>query len=145
MKNKKPVKAKKKAVLKKSKKTAAPKGTKSPSKHLGQFKHFLSALNAKREEILNVSKEKDVDTSFGEAGDEADVASQTYEREMMFELTNAERMVLDDVEAALRRIEKGNFGLCESCGTKITPVRLNAMPWARNCIGCQSKNERPRG
>lgn len=118
--------------------------TKPAPKNLGKFKHFQNMLISKREDILNTSKEKNVDTTYGEIGDEADVASQTFEREMMFEMTNGERMILDDVEAALRKIEKGEFSICESCHKKISSVRLNAMPWARHCIECQSRAETSR-
>jgi DnaK suppressor protein len=62
---------------------------------------------------------------------------------MMFEMTNGERIVLDDIEAALRKIEKGDFGVCESCHKKITSQRLKAMPWARYCIVCQTQTEGP--
>ncbi len=100
-------------------------------------------LLAKRDELLAMVKHKDSEFSDGEIGDEADVASQTLEREMMFEMTNGERIILDDIEAALRRIEKGDFGSCESCRKKISAERLRAMPWARYCIQCQSRNESP--
>ncbi len=62
---------------------------------------------------------------------------------MMFEVTNSERMMLDEIEAALRRIEKNNYGNCELCSKKISAVRLNAMPWARYCIACQVAAETP--
>jgi len=108
-----------------------------------KFKKFYEILSKKREDILSTVKQKEEDLAYKEIGDEADVASQTFEREMMFELSNGERMVLDDIEAALRKIEKDDYGNCESCHKKITDVRLHAMPWARYCIGCQSRNEAP--
>lgn len=121
-----------------------PANRKSPAvKDTGQHLLHQRILLAKREEILAMVKQKETDLSSSEIGDEADVASQTLEREMMFEMTNGERIVLDDIEAALRRIEKGEFGLCESCHKRISSERLRAMPWARYCIQCQSKSESP--
>jgi RNA polymerase-binding transcription factor DksA len=38
-------------------------------------------------------------------------------------------------------MEKGDFGTCEVCRSKIGTPRLHAMPWARYCIVCQSKAE----
>ncbi|MBI3012142.1 MAG: TraR/DksA C4-type zinc finger protein [Elusimicrobia bacterium] len=108
-----------------------------------QFKQFQTLLSSKREEILQTVKQKEQEISYGEIGDEADVASQTFEREMIFELNNGERMILDDIEAALRRLEKNNFGGCESCNKKISDQRLRAMPWARYCIHCQTRTESP--
>lgn len=106
-----------------------------------KFKKIYDILSKKREDILSTVKQKEENLAYNEIGDEADVASQTFEREMMFELSNGERMVLDDIEAALRKIEKDDFGNCESCHKKITQVRLHAMPWARYCIYCQSRSE----
>lgn len=112
-----------------------------PVKFTGEFARFRKILENKRQDILDTVKHNESNIATTEIGDELDVASQTFEREMMFELTNGERVVLDDIEAALRKIEKGEFSLCESCRKKIPSVRLNAMPWARNCIACQSRNE----
>jgi len=109
-----------------------------------QYAHFNDILLRKRDDILKLVKHQGSDFALGqggEVGDELDAASQTFEREMMFELTNGERMILDDIEAALRRIEKGDFGFCESCHKKIPSIRLRAMPWARNCVDCQTKTE----
>jgi DnaK suppressor protein len=44
---------------------------------------------------------------------------------------------LRDAQAALRRIEEGNFGTCQECDEDIHPKRLAAVPWATFCIGCQ--------
>lgn len=141
MKKKKTVTAAKKAQS--PTKTSAPAKAAAPAKPLGNLQKFANMLNTKREDILNTGRNKEVDLTFSDIGDEADVASQTFEREMMFELTNGDRIVLDDIEAALRKIEKGNFGICESCGQRIGVERLNAMPWARYCISCQSRAESP--
>lgn len=127
-----------------SKKTAAkPAAATAVKKNGGSFKQYQDLLSKKRDDILRTVKDKEVDLSHADVGDEADVASQTFEREMMFEMTNGERIILDDIEAALRKIEKGDFGVCESCRKKITGERLRAMPWARYCIQCQTLTESP--
>ena len=77
-----------------------------------------------------------------DVGDEADVATQSLEKEMLFELGDNERTMLDSVEAALQKIEKGGFGFCEACRKPITQERLKAMPFARYCIQCQNTMER---
>lgn len=106
-----------------------------------KYKRFRDILLKKREDILSLVKHQGSDFNLGEVGDELDTANQTFEREMMFELTNGERLILEDIEAALRKIEKEDFGVCESCHKKIPAARLRAMPWARNCVSCQSKTE----
>ena len=137
-----------KKKAKKIRKSAKSKPGKTESKssirkNFGQYRRFQDRLVKKRDDILRIVKQKEGDITLGEIGDEADAASQTFEREMMFEMTNGERIILDDIEAALRKIEKGEFGICESCRKKITHERLHAMPWARYCIECQSRTEAP--
>lgn len=46
------------------------------------------------------------------------------------------------IEAALRRIDTGSFGRCETCGKPIDPERLEALPWAPDCITCHAAKKR---
>jgi len=106
---------------------------------------FKKTLEDKRSDLMDVVKtKKERDLIDNEIGDEIDSASQNVEKEMLFELNDNEKLALDAIESALRRIEKGTFGLCESCRQKITEKRLNAIPWVRYCITCQSSSEKPR-
>jgi len=106
---------------------------------------FKKTLVEKRDDLLAIVRsKKEHDLADVEIGDEIDSASQNVEKEMLFELNDNEKLILDAIESALRRIEKGSFGLCESCGNKITDKRLNAIPWVRYCIDCQSDSEKPR-
>lgn len=54
---------------------------------------------------------------------------------MLTELTES----LQAIDAAMDRIQKGTYGLCESCGEVIDSARLEAFPTATMCISCQSK------
>lgn len=102
------------------------------------------SLLDKREDLMKqVKQKKELELSEAEVGDEADAATQSIEKEMLFELGDSERSMLDNIEASLRKIEKGTYGLCESCSKKIAPERLKAMPFARYCITCQTKKEAP--
>ncbi|MBI4376365.1 MAG: TraR/DksA family transcriptional regulator [Elusimicrobia bacterium] len=76
-----------------------------------------------------------------DVGDPVDDASQSIERELLFELSDNERTTLDQIEAALRKIDKAQYGLCESCQKPIGAARLKALPFARYCISCQSSSE----
>lgn len=76
-----------------------------------------------------------------DTGDEVDEASQSIEKELLFELSDNERVTLDQVEAALRKIENGTYGLCESCRKTISKARIDALPFARYCISCQTTSE----
>jgi DnaK suppressor protein len=72
----------------------------------------------------------------GPGGDAGDVASDLAEEAVDLALEYAERDRLDEVEAALRRLEAGTYGRCEACGTPVGRERLYALPWTRYCIGC---------
>ena len=69
----------------------------------------------------------------------ADTASATYDRELDEGLEEGAQQTLDDIDAALRRIEEGSYGTCEACGEPIGAARLSAIPWARLCIDDQRK------
>ncbi len=104
---------------------------------------FRKILLEKRDDLLKVVKaKKEQDLTEAEIGDEIDTASQTSEKELLFEQTDNEKIMLDAIEAALRRIETGKFGMCESCGKDIKEGRLKAIPWVRYCIDCQNKAEK---
>ncbi|MBK8869570.1 MAG: TraR/DksA family transcriptional regulator [Elusimicrobia bacterium] len=106
---------------------------------------YEKALLKMRADIYRlVQGNKSPDLSATDVGDEADQATQSTERELMFELSDNERNTLDAVEAALRKIDTGAFGQCETCHKKIAALRLKAIPHARHCIDCQAKLDRPR-
>lgn len=78
------------------------------------------------------------DDSIKDLGDQATTA---YTREFLFELGNGDRRLLKEVVTALRKLDEGGFGECERCGEPIAEKRLEALPFARYCIGCQRLSE----
>lgn len=76
------------------------------------------------------------------AQDIADRATNSYTKEFLFTQSANDRNLLSMVEGALVRINEGTYGECVSCGSEINPKRLEAVPWARYCIGCQEKIEK---
>lgn len=54
------------------------------------------------------------------------------------------RRLLDETKAALQRMDDGTFGMCEACERQISAVRLEILPHARHCVGCQHHRERWR-
>ena len=74
--------------------------------------------------------------SGGGAGDNhlADMATVTYDRELDQGLEEGVQQTLDEIDAALERIDDGTYGSCEICGEPIAPERLRALPWATRCI-----------
>jgi len=72
----------------------------------------------------------------------ADTATVTYDRELDYTLEENSEHVLADIEAALKRIDDGTYGICTSRGEQIPVERLEALPWATLCIDCQRDRER---
>ncbi|MSV28855.1 MAG: TraR/DksA family transcriptional regulator [Bryobacterales bacterium] len=76
----------------------------------------------------------------GEPSDEGDLSQQSHEEWLFVNRNQLEITVLKQVDAALRRIERGTFGVCLECEEPISNKRLEAVPWARYCIPCQERH-----
>ena len=68
-----------------------------------------------------------------------DTAGAMYDRELDEGLEEGAQQTLAEIDAALRRIDDGTYGICEVCGKPIPPERLAAIPWARLCIDDQRR------
>ena len=78
---------------------------------------------------------------FGEPEDTR--AQRSAERDLEFALDDHESAALNQIDAALARMEAGVYGECVDCGKGIGLARLQAAPQALRCIGCQEIFERP--
>jgi len=72
-------------------------------------------------------------------GDLADQASGNNEVHIQLKLKQTDAKILQAIEEALFRLEKGTYGVCRDCGDPIAPARLEAIPWTRVCISCKQK------
>ena len=77
-------------------------------------------------------------------GDVLDESCDNASKEAVFTTYTRNRTHLRKVEIALGRMATGEFGVCAACGGDIGLKRLQALPWANNCIKCQEKSERGR-
>jgi YteA family regulatory protein len=73
---------------------------------------------------------------------QADMGTETFEREKDLSILEQVEAELADVEHALRRLDDGTYGTCEVCGRPIPDERLEAMPAARLCLEHQAEAER---
>ena len=71
----------------------------------------------------------------------ADMAADTYERELSMDLVSSEQEILYQIDDALKRLDDGSYGICQQCNTPITMSRLKAVPYASLCISCQRVKE----
>jgi DnaK suppressor protein len=90
----------------------------------------------------NVEDKRTLDLMEPEVGDSIDQATQSLDKEILFELSDNERKILRDIDAALRKMEIGTYGLCEHCKQPIHKKRIKALPSARYCMTCQSGSEK---
>jgi DnaK suppressor protein len=78
-----------------------------------------------------------------DAGDDpADAGAKAFEREQELALSQNAQDLLLQTERALERIDKGTYGVCESCGKAIGKARLLAFPRATLCVECKQREER---
>lgn len=73
--------------------------------------------------------------------DAVDEAVLAAEREIEIRTLDDGSSLLRKVSAALRRIESNHYGTCTGCGERISPKRLDALPWTSLCIKCQQEQE----
>jgi DnaK suppressor protein len=71
----------------------------------------------------------------------AELGSGNFAQELTLSLLGSENHTLDQIEAAIERIEDGSYGRCEECGGKIPKPRLEAIPYAALCVQCASQQE----
>jgi DnaK suppressor protein len=69
--------------------------------------------------------------------DEGDRANTSLAREIDLAQKSRDRALLALVDAALKRVSEGTFGICLNCGQETNSKRLEAIPWVRYCITCQ--------
>ena len=82
----------------------------------------------------------------GEVDADAEEADpDLYEREKTLALIRTLEHKLESIEQAFRLAEKGTYGICERCGEKIDPARLEALPHTTLCVNCKSQMERVAG
>jgi DnaK suppressor protein len=108
-------------------------------------KTYRDKLLARREGLVGqvqaaeaYSRERDAEAT----QDPADMAANAYTKELMMSMSTNDRQLLESIDGALSRIEKGAYGKCIHCGEPILDKRLDAVPWARHCLRCQDLNER---
>ena len=94
-------------------------------------------ITKKLSETYNESKELEP----GIAQDLVDKAETSYAKECLLNLSDTDRKLLKQIDEALKRIERCDFGICQMCGKKISKKRLNAISWTSYCIICQEKAE----
>ncbi len=109
-----------------------------------ELEKFKEILLDKKEKILGnaiQTLEGDMALDVADLPDEMDLASSEYLQSFQFRLRGRERTFLSKIDEALKKIEAGEFGICENCGEEISPKRLEARPETTMCIKCKEEQE----
>jgi RNA polymerase-binding protein DksA len=114
--------------------------------------HFRTRLLDERRQVVGAIENIHAENpgSLGDETDEptfqdnhlGDIATATFDREMASTLEDNSTHVLNEIDAALARLDDGTFGTCRVCGEPIGSERLKALPWATLCIEDKRKQER---
>lgn len=99
------------------------------------------ALKRRQESIESAAEESGGGAGRAHSNHMADQGSDESQYETMLQTAASEREYLNEIDAALERIEDGTFGICEVTGKPIGLTRLRAIPTARLCIEAQEELE----
>ncbi len=116
-----------------------------------QLLHFRDRLEKRRNSILRVVKDVEregLDLNVDQIGEisrikvhPADLGTEEATRDVSLNLAGQGIMQIQEIEAALNRIQNHTYGICERCGKDIDLARLEAMPETRYCIECGGRME----
>jgi len=106
--------------------------------------YFRALLLSRINDLLNgaektVAEMTDEQENFPDPNDQASLES---DRNFELRIRDRERKLIAKMQEALKRIDDGTFGLCDTCGGPISEKRLQARPVTTQCIDCKTKEEK---
>jgi RNA polymerase-binding transcription factor DksA len=103
---------------------------------------MLDSMSGVARDTLRARAEGSEASAFGMH--QADAGSDAYDRDFALSLLSQEQDALYEIDEALKRIDQGTYGICELCNKPILHARLEAIPFARFTVDCQSQIEKQR-
>jgi RNA polymerase-binding protein DksA len=103
---------------------------------------YQTLLREVRDELENTGNQHRIDLLNSEPGDSGDESMASALADFNVAQIDRHVLYLRDIEAALQRVRKDEYGVCIDCGDDIGLARLQAYPTAKRCIACQEKRER---
>jgi len=121
---------------------------------LKEFRKLLLVLQARVRGDVEQLKDEALERGEG-SGDSrspthiAELGTENYEQDFALRVVENDQEVLEEIRAALKRLDDGVYGACENCLEEGKPIsrvmipktRLRAIPHARNCVACERKRE----
>ncbi|MBD5785692.1 TraR/DksA C4-type zinc finger protein [Cellulosimicrobium terreum] len=94
----------------------------------------VAALRADVAEMVEASRDSNADDEH-----DPDGATIAFERAQLDSLAREGEARIDELEAAIARVDSGTYGVCEACAQPVAAGRLEARPTARTCVPCAEK------
>lgn len=112
------------------------------AKQLSAAREQLERLRQEVIREVRVAEEASRDFDSGDVPDIGDMSTRTYDRDVLYNLSEVQRQKIRDIDAALEQMERGDYGICDRCGEEISPKRLEVRPFTRYCVDCKAEVER---
>lgn len=100
---------------------------------------YRKALLGKRAELRSGLRGKLETLAAGRPAAPEDQAPVFHDQSLAVQFNRMDCLQIKLIDAALDRMHSNNYGVCEDCGGAISNGRLDALPWAVRCIGCQER------
>ncbi len=120
-------------------------------KDLDRFRTLLQRLQTRiRGDVQHLSTEAlDANGDSRSPTHMAELGTSTFDQDFSLRVMEGDQEVLEQIRDALKKLAAGSFGLCEGCLEEgksnskavIPKARLNAIPYARNCVSCEERRE----
>jgi DnaK suppressor protein len=115
---------------------------------LTPYRERLLALRARLEgdvtQMEDNALNKDHSKTTSMPTDMAELGSGNFDQEFTLSMLGSEKDAIDQIDGAIKRIDDGSYGQCETCGMKLAKSRLEAIPYAAQCVRCASQQEEGR-
>ncbi len=141
-----------KAKVRTDESESGPAGAKKSPFNKRELNKYRKLLLAKRAELMGDVEQLETDALRSESGNlsnlpqhMADAGSDNYETSLSLDLAAADRRLIKEIDAALKRIDDRTYGLCEHTGRPINLARPDELPWARFSIEAARELERRGG
>ena len=108
------------------------------------YRHLVQLRDAMIEDLRALSG-RSLNSTQSAGQESADIGSENFVRELELSLVSEEGRKINTILEAIRRLKKGEFGICEDCEEPIPEPRLEAIPYARLCVSCKSAREKNGG
>lgn len=104
---------------------------------LSEKEEYLEQARLLRDEADELMREAEPgDVQFDDESGEGGTLAIDRERDLALALQAMS--ITEEIDDALRKLDRGSYGLCETCGQSIMKARLEALPYARQCIACKT-------